>query len=134
FDGSASELDRALEVARELLGPAGERTIEILCDGSFTGSDPRPRLAALEREGIGVEWLALPERERAELVLGEPLAGEARLGAPVALELPLALASCAGDPGPRTLSIEVEHAGSVARSTQPLDPPRGEGWVRWPVR
>jgi hypothetical protein len=133
-DGSASELDAALEVARELLGPAGERTIEILSDGGFTGSDPRPRIAALEREGVGLEWLALPERERAELVLGEPRAGEARSGAPVALELPLALASCAGDPGPRALSVEIEHAGKIERSTQELAAPAGQGWIRWPLR
>jgi len=134
LDGSKSELDAALEVARELLGPAGERTIEILSDGGFTGSDPRPRIEALEREGIGFDWLALPERERAELVLGEPIAGEARVGAPVALELPLALAACADDPGPRTLSIEVEHAGAITRSTQELAAPAGQGWVRWPLR
>ncbi len=134
LDGSQSELDAALEAARAALGPAGERTIEILSDGEFTGADPRPRLAALEREGVGLHWLALPERERAELVLGEPRAGEARIGAPVALELPLAQALCAGDPEPRTLTIEVEHAGTSSRSTEALAPPAGQGWVRWPLR
>jgi hypothetical protein len=134
LDGSRSELDAALEVARAALGPEGERTIEILSDGGFTGADPRPRLSALEREGVGLQWLALPERERAELVLGEPRAGEARVGAPVALELPLALEACAADPGPRSLSIEVEHAGASTRSARELAAPAGPGWVSWPLR
>jgi len=134
FDGSRTELDAALEAARAALGPSGERTIEIFSDGGFTGPDPRPRLSALVREGVGLHWLALPERECAELVLGEPRAGEARVGAPVAVELPLALASCAGDAAPRTLAIEVEHAGTSTRSTRTLEAPAGQGWIRWPLR
>jgi len=134
LDGSRTELDAALEAARAALGPAGERTIEILSDGGFTGPDPRPRLAALVREGVGLQWLSLPERESAELVLGEPRAGEARVGAAVAVELPLALLACAADPAPRTLAIEVQHAGTSTHSTQALELPAGPGWIRWPLR
>ena len=139
LEDSASELDAALEVARAELGADGERSLEILSDGGFTGRDPRPRLAALEREGVGIAWPALPERERSELVLGEPRAGELRAGAPVALELPLALAPAARDTSARTLAIEIEHAGAKTRSTQVLAAPAGlapdaQGWLAWPLR
>ncbi len=139
LDGSASELDAALEAAHAALGSGGTRRILLVSDGEFTGPDPRARLAALAAEGVGLEWIALPPRERAELVLGELRAGPARVGAPVALELELALAGGVELGPAAALDVEVEHAGARASSRVPILVPAGlapdaQGWLRWPLR
>jgi hypothetical protein len=70
-DDAASPLARTLDVARDMALAPGrcDANVILFVDGTWTGEDPRPRIAELARSGVDIEIAELPPPELVDVAI-----------------------------------------------------------------
>lgn len=125
---SVSGLDGALARAEELLAGRTRGRVVVLGDGSFSGPDPAPRLAAMAERGIELQLERpphpLPDLALAALEVAPRVALGARARAGVEVVLEPAQGELEGQPLAADLLVDLSGPGGTKRSFKPWGEPR----------
>ncbi len=133
-----SELDAALAaVEAELLAPGRpRRRVTLLAAAEFSGADPSPRLARLERAGVELDWRQPPAPSLPDLALMElRLPSAPAPGAPLVARLDLALSPGTGARPTVELRAVLETGSDrrevVVEAFCAATAPDPDGYLRW---